>query len=370
MSERGTAVLIVAAGRSTRMGDFKPLMKLGVSTVIEQTLNTFGTISATHTVIITGHRSGEIENHFGGRGIVFIKNTHYDTTDMLCSVKLGLSYLNGKCDKVFIMPADIPLATPYCVEEMLAAMQAGGFAILKPTYKGKGGHPILIGAECFEHILAYEREGGLKGAMSSAKQDVCTLPLPEPGILMDADTPENFVQVKAYYEARGLPSADQAMYILEWNGVGEDIVKHCAAVEKLAAELAQAASRKGFSVDIRLVQAAALLHDVERKTGADHAQQASELLTRLEYPKVAWVVGEHMELSEQAIEGLDERAIVYLADKLVAGDKRVTIAGRRKTMLDKFSGNKAAADAINKRFDDARKVLDRLDLDDVQIVKL
>ena len=192
MSERGTAVLIVAAGLSTRMGDFKPLMKLGDRTVIAHTLDTFGTISTTHTVIITGHRAGEIERHFSGRGIVFIKNVHYDTTDMLCSVKLGLDYLNGKCDRVFIMPADIPLATPFCVEEMTATMQAGGLAILKPTYKGKGGHPILIDADCFEHILGYAGEAGLKGAMSSAKQDVCTLPLPEPGMLMDADTPENF----------------------------------------------------------------------------------------------------------------------------------------------------------------------------------
>ena len=370
MDNRSTSVLIVAAGFSSRMGDFKPLMKMGGKTLIEHALNTFSTINTKHIVIITGHKSSEIEQYLEGRDIVFINNEHYGTTDMLHSVKLGMDYLNDKCDSVFIMPADVPLSTPFCAQEMRSLMQNKDAAIVKPTYKGRGGHPILIGSECFGHILGYAGEGGLKGALSSSQQEISTLPLPVPGIVMDADTQQSFELVRQMYSIRDIPSAELAMEILDWNDVGDSIRNHCGQVCRLAVSLAQLANEKGFQQNMRLIQASALLHDVERKTGSNHAQKGCALLHRMGYPLVAAVVSEHMDISAEALERMDERAIVYLADKLVQGDVRMRIESRLAMMHKKFSDDEGAVRSIKKRFDNARKVLNRLGINDEAALKL
>ncbi len=362
MHDKKTAVLLVAAGLSSRMGSFKPLIDLGGRPLIDHALDTFCAIEACETVIVTGHRHEEIEEHLSGCGIHFLHNENYATTDMFASVKLGLSYLNGRCKRVFIMPADIPLVRPFIIKAMLLCDQEAG--IVKPAYKGKSGHPLLLGAALIPQILMYKGENGLKGALEACGAGIKTLSLPDPGILMDADTPENLAVIRRYYRYMDTPSRELALEILAWREVDDDIKRHCIEVEKLAAELALCALRSGFAVDIRRARASALLHDVERKSGQDHAEKGCELLQQMGYFKIADIVGAHMQLPEGALEQLDERAIVYLADKLTCGSARVSVQSRLEKALALFGKDEEAARAVRKRMSDARAVLDRLGLKD------
>jgi molybdenum cofactor cytidylyltransferase len=107
-----------------------------------------------------------------------------------------------------------------------------------------------------------------------------------------------------------------------------------------------------------------LLHDVERKSGRDHAEKGSALLLRMGYSVIADIVGAHMELPQSAIEKVDERAIVYLADKLTCGVKRVTVKTRLEAAMAKFGFNEEAANAARKRMADARTIMQRLGMDD------
>src|SRR5664279_4159354 len=122
MSDKRSAVLLVAAGLSTRMGEFKPLMELGGKPLVDHALETFQTDGMGEIVIVTGYRHNDLAAHLSGRGIVLLKNEAYAITEMLDSIKMGLSYLQGKCGSFFVMPADIPLVRPYSVEEMLSCM--------------------------------------------------------------------------------------------------------------------------------------------------------------------------------------------------------------------------------------------------------
>jgi len=366
MSEQRTAVLLVAAGLSTRMGGFKPLIDLGGKPLIDHALDTFLTVEICEMAIVTGHRHEEIRAHLSGRGIHFIHNENYATTDMLNSVKRGLSYLSGKCGRVFIMPADIPLVRPFTARSMLLCAKDGEADVVKPAYRGKSGHPLLVDAACIPQILAYTGDNGLKGALKNAGFDIRLLPLPDPGMLMDADTPQNLAAIQSYYRYMDTPSRELALEILAWREAGDDIVSHCIEVEKLAAGLARRARMSGFTVDVSRTRASALLHDVEKRSGRDHAQKGSALLMDMGYCGIADIVGAHMQLPEGALEQMDERAIVYLADKLTCGVKRVSVESRLKKALALFGADEEAVRAAKKRMSDAQAVLNRLGLKDAE----
>ena len=369
MSNKGTAVLLAAAGLSSRMGHFKPMAALGDRPLIDHALKTFVTVDIRKTVVVTGYRHDEIKGHLKGRGIDTAVNDRYAVTDMFESVRLGLSRLEGKCSRVFVMPADIPLVRPFSIETMLLCAKQQKSDVIKPSYRGKGGHPVLIDGEMIPYILRYRGEGGLKGALSSAGAKTYTLPLPDPGILMDADTPAHLSAIRRYYRDMDTPSRELALEILACRDVGEEITRHSIEVEKLAVLLARRAQSSGFSLDLPRVEAGALLHDVERRRGRDHAEAGYALLNKMGYDRIADIVGAHMELPAGALEKLDERAIVYLADKLTCGQARVTVQSRLDWAMQRFGGNEEAANAIRKRMADARAIMRRLGLEETDCLR-
>ena len=85
-----TAALIVAAGMSTRMAQFKQLMKIGSRTMAERVIVNFQQAGITEIVMVTGYRSDQLEKELRSFGITFLRNPRYETTQMFDSAKIGL----------------------------------------------------------------------------------------------------------------------------------------------------------------------------------------------------------------------------------------------------------------------------------------
>ena len=83
-----TAAVIAAAGLSSRMRDFKPLLCLGSSTVIGHTIDALRTAGAAPIVVVTGYQSAVLERHLRYSGVMFQKNERFAQTDMLASLQL------------------------------------------------------------------------------------------------------------------------------------------------------------------------------------------------------------------------------------------------------------------------------------------
>ncbi|MDO5111641.1 MAG: HD domain-containing protein [Clostridia bacterium] len=112
-----------------------------------------------------------------------------------------------------------------------------------------------------------------------------------------------------------------------WNEAGTPlhVRKHCEAVMRCACALCETFSDWGFDED--LAAAGAMLHDVLR-VRPQHASAGADFLLARGYPEVARVVRDHMHLTEDMQTHIDERALVYLADKMVMEDEPCTIAAR------------------------------------------
>lgn len=190
--------LIVAAGMSTRMGEFKPMLSIGSISVAQRVIATLSQAGVSKIVMVTGYNATILERHLSGNGIIFLRNENYETTQMFDSVKIGLSYLQDKCDKVLFTPVDVPLFTAKTVKTILDS----GAPLAVPMCEGKQGHPILIANTLIPEILQDCGEMGLKGAMDRCSVPLLRIDVEDPGTIHDADTPEDFSALVEYHNAQ------------------------------------------------------------------------------------------------------------------------------------------------------------------------
>lgn len=180
-----TGAVIVAAGMSKRMRQFKQLMKIGDMSFAERVVMNFKKAGVDDIVMVTGYQADQLEESLKGLDVVFLRNEQYETTQMFDSAKIGLSYMQGRVDRVFFCPVDIP----FFLEETLRLELTRTEKIVLPICHNRLGHPILFDAELIPEILDYQGGNGLKGALDSiGSEATCYLPVADEGTTMDADT--------------------------------------------------------------------------------------------------------------------------------------------------------------------------------------
>ena len=187
--------VIVAAGLSSRMGDFKPMMNIGSISIAQRVVATLRQAGIGKIVMVTGYNGAALERHLGNLGIIFLRNENFATSEMVDSARIGLDYIQDKCDRVLFTPVDIPLFTSATVEAMIACEAP----LVCPTSQGRSGHPILLSAELIPRILADSGPAGLQGALSRLSVTPARIPVNDPGVLMDADTMEDYDTLLQYH---------------------------------------------------------------------------------------------------------------------------------------------------------------------------
>lgn len=190
-----TGAVVVAAGLSSRMGDFKPMMHMGTISISQRIIATLKQAGVSKIVFVTGYRADDLEHHLARKGVLFLRNPRFQTTDMFESACIGLEYLAGKCDRVLFTPVDIPLFT----SDTAKALLAGEDELMVPVCKGKPGHPILMSSRVIGMVLKDTGEGGLRGALSRCGVEETRVEVADQGILMDMDTQEDYTALLEYH---------------------------------------------------------------------------------------------------------------------------------------------------------------------------
>lgn len=193
-SDRALNGLVLAAGQSRRMGEFKPLLPLRGRTVIENTVDCLLDAGAETVVVVLGHRAEEIEaclhGRYGDGRVRFAYNRRYAETDMLASVREGLAAL-PPCRAFFLLPGDMPLVSADTCRALARALPEGEGHIVFPLLEGRRAHPPLIGASFIEAICAYDGPDGLRGFWRGQK-NILAVPVLDAGCVQDLDTPEQY----------------------------------------------------------------------------------------------------------------------------------------------------------------------------------
>jgi molybdate transport repressor ModE-like protein len=183
-----TGAIIVAAGTSSYMNDFQPMLKVGRTTIIKRIITTLKDAGVDTIVVITGNKADELEKHISNMGVICLRNERFNETQMFDSARIGLEYIQDKCDRTLFTPVDIPLVSKKSVSKLLNSEAK----ISCLSHNGFKGHPLLISSELIPELLSYTGTGGLRGAIKSTCEEIKLVSVDDQGILMDIDTPQDY----------------------------------------------------------------------------------------------------------------------------------------------------------------------------------
>ncbi len=344
--------IILAAGFSSRMGRFKPLLPLGKGVVVERVVGLYRQAGIRDIVVVIGHKGNDLRAVLEPHEVRCVMNSGFEQ-GMFSSILAGVRNLPEDCHGFFIHPVDIPLVRCSTLSALIAGFEGHPAHIIHPTFAGRRGHPPLVPVGLARPVLEWRKEGGLRAFWASRKFPEIDVPVADQGIMLDMDTETDYRQMLTRLEKEDVPTPPECRALMtQVVAVPEPVQKHCRAVAAVAARLVEVLSQAGLDLDIDLVRAAALVHDIAR-VQADHAAAGAELLTGLGYPGLADIVRVHMDMAVDARRPPDEAGIVFLADKLVVGDCLADLQTRFDRKMAKYGTYPEAAEAIMKRRDAA-----------------
>jgi len=192
------SAIILAAGSSSRMKDFKPLMRIGEDSLLEHCIRLFRTAGIRDIRVVTGYRSVDIIPLIEKSDATALINNDYEK-GMYASVLTGLRSLDPHAKAFFIHPVDIPLVQPATVRALIDAHRIREEKIFHPNFNGKRGHPPLISVLLIEDIRNWKGKNGLSGFLAQHKNRAFDIAVSDEGVLLDLDTPEDYERLCGYY---------------------------------------------------------------------------------------------------------------------------------------------------------------------------
>jgi len=184
--------IVLAAGRSERMGAFKPLLPFGAKTVIESCIEYLRAGGIETVTVVLGQGSGaeELKQHLKDSRVIFAINPH-PASEMSVSIACGLGEVPESAKAVVITPADHP-AVPAEVVQVLINEWKNGARLVMPTNKGRGGHPVLIDLGFLHELLSLDPNRGLKGFFDAHQDQVSRVAVDSNYIARDMDTWDDY----------------------------------------------------------------------------------------------------------------------------------------------------------------------------------
>ncbi len=186
------AALILAAGESSRMGQDKALLAYHGGTFLESILRTLREAAIARIAVVLGHHASEIQEavNLAGAEVVLNPNYHRGQTS---SLQMGLKALETEeVEAVVLCLVDHPEISARTVRQIVAAFRDSGAPVVIPTYRGRRGHPVLIGRQLFDELQALGPEAGANKVVRRHREATKFVEVDDPGILLDIDDPESY----------------------------------------------------------------------------------------------------------------------------------------------------------------------------------
>ena len=354
------SAIVLAAGYSSRMGAFKPLLELNGVPAIKRIIGAYRRVGVTDIHVVTGFRSRDIETQIGDLGVFPVYNPDHDS-GMFSSVKTGAMALADQVPAFFVHPVDIPLVRSHTLSLLLEAWQAFSPAVIYPTFSGHRGHPPLIHGDLRTAVLKHDGQNGLRGLLERFESEARDLPVADQGVLLDMDTPDDYTRLSEKANAPDVLTDDECGQLAEKIcKLPIEIVEHCRKVAGVAERLTTALNAAGCDLDARRIRSAALLHDISRLE-KNHATEGARLLEKMGFPALAEIIAVHMRIELNDRPPMDEAQVVFFADKLVAGQVLVDIDTRFSAKLKKYGKDPAVAANIQRRRQAALTIQSRIE---------
>lgn len=188
---RNVAAIVLAAGRSTRMGGPNKLLaeldgKKLVRTVTEQALAS----KAAEVIVVTGHQAELVEQALKGLKVTFARNPDF-AGGLASSVKAGIAAVSDSADGAVVCLGDMPLISAQLIDRLVDTFEPDrGHLIAVPVSEGRRGNPVLWSRRFFRELMTLDGDIGARHLIAKHAEAVAEVPVEGNSAFLDIDTPQ------------------------------------------------------------------------------------------------------------------------------------------------------------------------------------
>jgi len=198
--------VVLAAGKSERMGQNKLLLPLNGKALIEGVLNALSAAGIGEQVIVLGYKPEQVVEALKPRlnTLKIMVNEDYEQ-GMISSFQVGLQMMSY-VDAAFLVLGDEPIFDPNLLNKMIQQMEnsQGKALIVSPIHKGKKGHPLLFHRRLFTEILSLKSPQTIREIVHRHADRLLTIEAPQ-WTIMDIDTPEDYARISSLKTGNWVP---------------------------------------------------------------------------------------------------------------------------------------------------------------------
>jgi molybdenum cofactor cytidylyltransferase len=188
---RDVAAVILAAGRSTRMGGpNKLLAELGGKTLVRIVTEQALASKASSVIVVTGHQADQVENALAGLKVKFVRNGDF-AAGLASSVKVGIAAVPAAADGAVVCLGDMPLIDARLIDRLIEAFAPDrGNLIAVPVSDGRRGNPVLWSRRFFGELMTLDGDIGARHLIARHGEAVAEVAVEGHGAFLDIDTPQ------------------------------------------------------------------------------------------------------------------------------------------------------------------------------------
>jgi molybdenum cofactor cytidylyltransferase len=186
------SAVVLAAGRSQRMGRPKMTLPWGSTTVIGQVVQVLGQAGLGEVLVVTGGAHDEVEAALRGSTARLVFNPRFNEGGMVASLQMGLAHLSDASEAALVVLGDQPQIQPEVVAALLAHYFEHRSPLVVPSYCMRRGHPWIVRRSLWMEIQALGASQTLRDLFHSQAEQIAYLQVETDSILADLDTPDDY----------------------------------------------------------------------------------------------------------------------------------------------------------------------------------
>jgi molybdenum cofactor cytidylyltransferase len=196
------AAIVLAAGRSARMGQAKLLLPLGDRPLVAHAVAAAQASVAEPVIAVLGYEAERVRGALPPARLLIVENPRY-AEGLATSLRAGLAAVPPRCAGALVLLCDQPLITAALVNRLLAAARQDGQdarAILAASYAGRRGHPVYFPRLYFDALAAVEGDEGGRGVLAQYADRVRLIECADVGQELDVDTLDDYERVRRRWD--------------------------------------------------------------------------------------------------------------------------------------------------------------------------